>query len=55
MEEEEGRPRFFKVLIGDFARRLVRIPSFPYLGRPVSLVLVFACAHFLVSVLKGEK
>ena len=54
-EEEEGRPRFFKVLVGDFARRLVRIPSSPDLGPSASLVLgVCMCATFLVSFLKGK-
>jgi hypothetical protein len=59
MEEEEGtgRPRFFKVLVGDFARRLVRIPSSPYLGPPCfSCFGVCMCALFgFVLDSKGKK
>jgi hypothetical protein len=57
MEEDEGRPRFFKVLVGDFARRLVRIPSSPYLGPPCfSCFGVCMCALFgFVLDSKGKK
>lgn len=56
MEEDEGRPRFFKVLVGDFARRLVRIPSSPSL-----LSFSFSCcggcmrAPFAPLHQKGKK